>query len=155
MTRHRDLSDDAVLEDVLSAGIDDLDPVPAAAVAAAAAASDLLHPEGELATLVAESALGEVVLMRDDADHTLLTFAASELTVEIEIDQDHRAVGLITPPAATLIEVETSARTSTPAVQSVRSDDLGRFRMDLAGGLCRLRIGAGPRAVVVTSWFYC
>lgn len=154
MTRHRDLTDDAVLEDALSAAIDDLDPVPTEAVATAAAACDLLHPEGELAALVAESALGETVLMRDDAEHTMLTFAASELTVEIEIDREHRAVGVITPPAETLIEVETSARTPA-AVQSVRSDELGRFRMDLAGGLCRLRIGAGPQAVVVTSWFYC
>ena len=154
MTHHRDLSDDDVLAAALSAALDDLDPVHEAAVAAAATACDLPDAEGELAALVAESS-GMLALMRDETEHTMLTFAASQLTVEIDIDRDHHAVGVITPPACTTIEVETSARHASPGVRTVRSDDLGRFRLDLDGGLCRLRIGAGRDAVVVTSWFYC
>jgi hypothetical protein len=153
MTRQHDLSDDDVLAAALSAALDDLDPVPEAAVAVAATACDLPDAEVELAALVAESS-GALALMRDESDHTMLTFAASQLTVEIEIDREHHAVGVITPPASTTIEVETS-RHAPPGPRTVRSDDLGRFRLDLDGGLCRLRIGAGRDAVVVTSWFHC
>jgi hypothetical protein len=154
MTRHGDLSDDDVLAATLSAALDDLDPVPDAAMRAAAAACELPHADGELAALVAEAALGDLVLMRDETESTTLTFAASRVTVEIEIDRDHHAVGIITPPATTMIAVETSSRQATPAMRTARSDELGRFRVELGAGLCRLRIGSGADAIV-TSWFYC
>lgn len=153
MTNH-DLTDDHGLEAALSTSLDHLDPVPDAALRAAALACELPHADGELAILVAESAAGEMLVLRDETDSTTLTFAARHMTVEIEIDRLHRAVGAITPPSATLIEVERSAReASTPPTRS-QSDELGRFRVDLGAGLCRLRIGSGPGAVV-TSWFYC
>jgi hypothetical protein len=149
-----DLSDDDALEAILSSSIDHLDPVPEAAVRAAAVACEMPHADGELATLVAESSLGDVLLLRDEAENTTLTFAAPHMTVELEIDRDHHAVGAITPPLATEIEVERSARQPSTPPATARSDDLGRFRLELGAGLCRLRIGSGPDAVL-TSWFYC
>jgi hypothetical protein len=153
MTYPPDLSNDPELEANLSVSLDHLDPVPEAAVRAASMACEMPHADGELATLVAESAPGDVLVLRDEAESTTLTFATPRMTVEIEIDRDHHAVGAISPPVATVIEVERSARQpSAPA--TAHSDELGRFRVDLGAGLYRLRIGSGPEAVV-TSWFYC
>jgi hypothetical protein len=152
---HPDLSNDGVLLAALSASLDHLDPVPEAAVRAAAAACELRRADGELAALVAESLLDEpLALLRDEADNTALTFVASRLTVELEIDRDRHAVGLISPPVSTEIGVETSSRQPSPLAATARSDDLGRFRIDVGVGLCRLRIGSGTE-VVVTSWFHC
>jgi hypothetical protein len=149
-----DLSDDDVLLAALSVSLDQLDRVPEAAVRLAGAAWEICHADGELAALVAGPTAGEVVvLLREEAECRALTFVASHLTVEIEIDSDRHVVGVISPPAATLIEVEMSSSQASPAVRAVQSDDLGRFQVDVGIGLCRLRVGSGPEAVV-TSWFY-
>jgi hypothetical protein len=152
---HPDLSTDQDLLDLLSEVLDILDPVPAPAVEAAIAAADICQAGQELAALVDDSRDREaLVIVRDEADSMVLTFRAPRLTVEIEIDTEHRAVGLISPPESTIIEVETTSAQAFPVDGTARSDELGRFRIGVGVGLCRLRIGSGPDAVV-TSWFYC
>jgi hypothetical protein len=130
-----ELSHDDGLLAALSALRDHLDPVPERAVGAAGS-----------------SFADELVLLREEAEATTLTFVASRLTVEIEIDSARHVVGVISPPASTVIEVETSSAQRPPSPRSARSDDLGRFRIDVGIGLCRLRIGSGADAVF-TSWF--
>jgi hypothetical protein len=152
MTRP-DLSDDDVLLTAVSAVIDGMDPVPPGAVRAAVAASELPNADNELAALVADSTDAEPLLLRHETDSLVLTFRSSQVTVEIEIDRDGHAVGVISPAAATDVALETSSL-RTPPVTGTRSDDLGRFQLDVGPGLCRLRIGSGPEAVL-TSWFYC
>jgi hypothetical protein len=150
-----DLSDDDALLAALSVSIDHLDPVPAAAVGAASGSWELGHFEGEVAARAADAAWDDsLALRRDEADLKSLTFVASRLTLEIEIDDQRHAVGLITPAAATVIEVDAASPQAPHATRTVRTDELGRFQMDLGIGLCRLRVGSGPDAVV-TSWFYC
>jgi hypothetical protein len=148
-----ELSHDDGLLAALSALLDHLDPVPERAVGAALAAWEICQADGELAALVAGSSFAdELVLLREEAEATTLTFVASRLTVEIEIDSARHVVGVISPPASTVIEVETSSAQRPPSPRSARSDDLGRFRIDVGIGLCRLRIGSGADAVF-TSWF--
>jgi hypothetical protein len=152
---HPDLSSDEDLLNLLSEVLDTLDPVPAPALEVAIAAADICQAEHELAALVDDSTDREaLVIFRDEADSMVLTFRAARLTVEIEIDTERRAVGLISPPQSTIIEMETASAQAIPVDGTARSDELGRFRIGVGVGLCRLRIGPGPDAVV-TSWFYC
>ena len=82
-----------------------------------------------------------------------LTFRCSQITVEIEIDDEGHVVGVLSPPAVTTVAVEIASKPGLPAEVSCRSDELGRFQVVLGHGLCRLRIGSGADAVA-TSWFY-
>ncbi len=148
-----DISKDEELLRALSAALEDLDPVPDVALRAADSAWDIYHVDGELAALVGPAPDG-LVLLRDEADLRSMTFVASKLSVEIEIDNDRHAVGVLSPPGVRVIEVEPVSSMGPPFARTVHSDDLGRFRLDLDVGLCRLRIGTGPEAVF-TSWFYC
>jgi hypothetical protein len=149
-----DLSKDDVLLHALSAALDDLDPVPEEALQAANSAWDICHIDGELAALVDPGPDRPVALLGDEADLTSMTFVASNLSVEIEIDNDLHAIGVLSPPGARVIAVEPVSSKGPPFARKAYSDDLGRFRVDLEVGLCRLRIGSGPEAVF-TSWFYC
>jgi len=150
-----DFSDDDVLLAALSEALDHLDPVPTGALRAASTSWEIFHVDAELAGLVTDtSSDGPIVLLREEADLRTLTFVSSRLTVEIEVDGDRRAVGVLSPPAAMAIEVEAASSQGQPLTKTALSDDLGRFWLDLGIGLCRLRIGSGPDAVV-TSWFYC
>jgi hypothetical protein len=151
------LSEDEVLLAAVSDAIDHLDPVSPRALEAAVAACDIGYADAELASLVADSLASEGVLLRDELDSTMLTFRSSRLTVELEIDHDLHAVGLISPAASTGVVVETAATPGAPVPSrtwNARSDDLGRFRIDVGAGLCRLRIGTGSETTV-TSWFHC
>lgn len=147
-----DLTDDAVLLFFLSTMLDAVDPVPAAALRAAAAACELQHVDGELAMLAAEAG-GPKELFRDDRDNTVLTFRCDQLTIEIEVDGDAYAVGVLSPPTVTTIAVEVASRARFPAEARCQSDDLGRFQVEVGHGLCRLLVGSGVD-VVATSWFY-
>ena len=149
-----DLRDDDVLLAVLSGVLHGSDPVPADAKRAAAAACELRHVDSELASLVADSSIDEGLLFRDEVGTLVMTFRCDQLSVEIEIDRDGQAVGVISPPVATELRVETPSTRGTPRGMSTRSDELGRFQIGVGMGLCRLRIGSGPEAVV-TAWFYC
>ena len=148
-----DLRDDDVLLAALSSVLHDADPVPAGAKRAAAAACELRHVDRELASLVADSSIDERLLLRDDVETLVLSFRCDQLSVEIEIDRDGQAVGVISPPVATEVRVETPSTRGTPRGTSTRSDELGRFQIGVGRGLCRLRIGSGLKAIV-TAWFY-
>jgi len=151
-----DFSDDDVLLAALSEALDHLDPVPTGALRAASTSWEIFHVDGELAGLVTDTSPDSplVLLREEEADLRTLTFVSSRLTVEIEVDRDRHAVGVLSPPAATAIEVEAASNQGQPLTKTAFSDELGRFWLDLGIGLCRLRIGSGPDAVV-TSWFYC
>lgn len=149
-----DIFNDDVLLRALSAALDDLDPVPDEALRSADSAWDICHIDGELAALVGSAPDRPLAPLRDDADLRSMTFVASKLAIEMEIDSDRHAVGVLSPPSATVIEVEPVSSKGPPFASRAQSDDLGRFRLDLEVGLCRLRIGTGPEAVF-TSWFYC
>ena len=152
---HPDFSSDDVLLAALSASLDNPDPVPAAAVQATASAWEICHADVELAALVADSSSGTaLVLLREDADLRALTFVSSRLMIEIEIDSDRHGIGVISPSGTNVVEVETASDQGPAIPKTAPIDDLGRFRVDVGVGLCRLRIGSEPNAVV-SSWFYC
>jgi hypothetical protein len=91
--------------------------------------------------------------LSSNSEITTVTFVAARLSVELEVHPDHHGAGTISPPLATAVELE-RAIPLLDGVVTVHSDDDGRFDLQLGDGLCRLRIGSGPEAVV-TSWFHC
>lgn len=160
MTRP-DLSDDDVLFSLLSDSIAEADPVPDEAVHAALALSRLSDADAELATLVADSLVDDVVLFRHDltidplgtdgawqaSSDRLLTFSTPQLSVDVDLQAGRATVvGSIMPPISVDVDLETAQATS-----STRSDELGRFQLEAGGALCRLRIHAHD-GVVVTPW---
>lgn len=149
------LFDDDVLLSLLSDSLAEADPVPDEAVRAALALSRLSDADAELATLVADSLVDDVVLFRHDLSaeplgesaSRMVTFATPELSVDIDLQADRATVvGAITPPLSVDVDLETAKATLT-----TRSDELGRFQLEAGGSLCRLRIHAHDGAVV-TPW---
>jgi hypothetical protein len=151
-----DLANDEVLLDLLTQVLDEADPVPVEAIAAAKVIAGLQGLEAELAALVADSVLDEeVVLFRHDVTMSrqgersdrMASFATPQLEVDIELHGDGRSViGALHPPVEVVVDLETADGTVTTT-----SDELGRFVLESGPGPCRLRIHAHGGAVV-TPW---
>jgi hypothetical protein len=150
-----DLSDDDVLIALLRDSLDEVDPVPEGAIGFAKAVARMSGVDAELATLVADSLVDDVVLFRHDiaaeapgdpADR-LVTFATPQFSVDMDLQADGATViGAITPAISVEVDLETTQETLT-----TRSDELGRFQLVAAGRLCRLRIHTADGSVV-TPW---
>jgi len=135
-----------------------VDPVPPLVTEAAKAALDWRRLDGELAELLADSALeAESLALTRGARATLrsMTFSAGRLTIDVEIHgegADRIALGQLSPPGRATIELQ-SADQAEPT--TVESDNLGRFRIKLpATGSIRLRVASDPDEAswVETSW---
>lgn len=155
MTRY-DLGDDDVLLDLLGDALSEADPVPLEAINTALALASLSNADAELATLVADTLVdSDGVLFRHDltmeslsgGSDRLVSFTTPQLSLDVDLPAHSTTlVGVITPPCAVDVEIETQA-----ATVRVRTDDLGRFTVDLSPGPCRLRLHA-PAGTVVTPW---
>ena len=140
--------DDDSLLAVLARVIDEADPVPDDARAAAVAA-DMSGLDAELAELVFDSLLDERgTTLRDDAgDVRSLTFTTGDRTIEVDL-ADGGLVGRLSPAEDAPVELEQGTTRVPLAV-----DDLGRFRAVVQPGPLRLRVGgAGPGGAVATPW---
>ena len=145
MTERPDLSDDDVLQAVLARSLRTTDPTPVDAIAVAKAASGLGRADDELAVLVSDSLQGDGVLVRRDvAESRLLSFATSHLTVDLEIGADGRTLmGQVMPTGRYALEVEMA-----DSVLQSSTDELGRFRIDLGPGWCRVRVRGSEGSMV-------
>jgi hypothetical protein len=144
------LTDDEILLSLLGSVIDEADPVPDAAVLMAKAAARIDSLDAELAALVADSLLDEEALLvrRDLSEERLVTFASSRFSLDIELPAEGGTLfGVVSPSEAIEVEIETTG--GDP--QTVRSDPLGRFHVEVGRGPCRLRVGSGDEAFV-TPW---
>lgn len=151
-----DLRDDDVLLALLSESLNEVDPVPDTAVAAAMALAQLGDADAELATLVADSLMDDdVVLFRHDValaplGETIdraLSFATPTFSADIELQADGSTlVGSLAPPLSMAVDVETTRTKVT-----TYSDELGRFHAEIGAGRCRLRFHTAD-GVVVTPW---
>jgi hypothetical protein len=151
-----DLANDDVLLAILAESLDEADPVPTGALAAAKAMAQLADADVELAMLVADSLLDdEVLLFRHDVtmepegepSDRLISFATPALHVDVDLQANGGSmVGAISPAMSVAVELETK-----DATISTTSDDLGRFHLEAPRGRCRLRIHAHGGAVV-TPW---
>jgi hypothetical protein len=129
-----------------------IDPVPHEAIAAARSAFAWRNLDAELAELTADTSVdAELAGVRGSGTPTLLTFEASDLTVEVEILDSaigRRLFGQLIPPAPGEVEVRWSAGRTT-----VSADEVGRFSAEGIGqGPVSLRCTVGSD-VVETDWF--
>ena len=148
-----DDADTALLRE-LRALAAEADPMPPDVMAAARSAIAWRTMDAELAELTADSSVEsrELAGVRGVATPTMLTFEASGLTVEIELneqaDRRWRVLGQLVPPSPGTVEVRHPGGT-----QSVTADEVGRFAAgDLPAGPLSLRCVAGAH-VVETDWF--
>jgi hypothetical protein len=139
---HPRLGDDALL-DLLGQALDASEPVPDGARQGALDAFAFRDLDASLAELVEDESLASV---RGDDDGPLVFSTAD---VEIVVDRSgHDAVGQLSPPGPW------EGRVESPWHEQVgfRADDLGRFRVELAGGPVRLVVDM-PDGAVRTDWF--
>ena len=150
-----DFEDDSRLLARLAEVAGRIDPVPAGVVAAASGSFTWRTVDFELAELVydsvGEDSVGEreLVGVRSESDGRQLSFAAREITVEMEISSGGGMVGQIVPPQPAAIQIRHRSSTTTLA-----ADHLGRFQ---AAGLpsgpmsmrCRPESGAPS---IATDW---
>ncbi|HZN74239.1 MAG TPA: hypothetical protein VFC00_21430 [Micromonosporaceae bacterium] len=102
------------------------DPVPAAVLEAALEALRWRDPDAALAQLIADSATaGMPVGIRSGGQPRLLTFAAGDLTIEVEVSPDGptiRLVGQLVPPGPARVRVD-----HRDGTVEVDADQIGRF----------------------------
>lgn len=150
-----DLHGDDGLEAALRRAMRGHDEAPPEAVAAAVAAFDLGHLEGELAELISDSAVdGTLVGVRDDgpSEDRVLTFGAGSSTIDLDLPGDEEVLlGHLDPPGPTEVVVEVADPAGGSSEQVVPVDDLGRFRWPLEPGSFRVRVRSadGP---ILTPW---
>jgi hypothetical protein len=152
--RSAELDDDLLLERFRVIALEH-DPVPAAVRRAAVGSLAWRTVDEELALLVADtadSAAGHA-LVRDAAEETrLLTFEATDLTVEVEVVDGpggaRRLIGQLVPPGPGQVQVQ-----SPDGETAAEADEIGRFLADgVPAGQIRLRVTRAGEPPVTTSW---
>jgi hypothetical protein len=150
----------AELMNELRSILERVDPPPGEISEFARAALGWRRLDGELAELLADSALetGATALARSgSAGGRWLTFKADGLAIDLQIEADGGVLTLLgqlaPPPAAAAIEVQTG---DGAVAATADADSLGRFRVKVeARGRIRLRVlrPDPPGAPIETSWF--
>ncbi len=136
--------------DLLRATASQVDPVPDTLVAMAKESFTWRTIDAELAELVFDSLVDEVVGVRGvggAGQARAMSFETAGGAIEIEVDQGH-LVGQVAPAAAVLVELRHPGGTIVD-----HSDVVGRFRFDgVPRGPVRITVsGAGP--TISTDWF--
>jgi hypothetical protein len=144
-----DIGDDDELLAVLRRGLDDADPVPADALAAAAAAFDVGRADALLADLLFDSLLDEplVTTRSGEATDRAVTYALGDRRLHVEVSRAERAVlGRLDPPAPAEVSLDVAGGT-----ERTRTDERGRFHLPLPAGSLRLSVGVDDGRWV-TPW---
>lgn len=135
--------DDDALLDLLRSALEASEPIPAGARDAAVDAFEFRDLDAALAELVE----GSVSATRGGDGP--LVFAAAEADAEITVDRSGTdAVGQLSPPGPWEGRVESLRH----GRRTFRADELGRFRVPLAGGPVRIVVDL-PGGAVRTDWF--
>jgi hypothetical protein len=144
------VDDDQLLLAALGDAVRERDAVPDSFVAAGKACFAWHGIDAELAQLSADSALHPLATATrtEQAEVRALTFAARELTIELEITRD-TLHGQLVPPQPGELELELRAGETGRA----RADELGYFAFDRAPvASFRLRCRTANGVVVTTGW---
>ena len=131
-----------------------VDPVPDEVTAYAKAALGWRRIDAELAELLVDSRLEALATRSVSESARSLTFRASDLDVDLELQPEEDGVSLLgqlAPAGSAKIEAQ---RDDGSTVATVDADELGRFRLMLEPG-ARVRLivrREPPAAPVETSW---
>ncbi|WP_448317126.1 hypothetical protein [Streptomyces sp. CO7] len=137
------------VEGLLREAAEVCDPVPTALREAALAAFALHDLDARLAELTFDSLLDAAPVRGTEDGPRMLTFAAGDLTVDVEVGEDG-LLGQLLPPQAAGVEVLT--RPAPEAAARCAADETGGFSCAVeVTGPFALRVRAGDE-VVVTEW---
>jgi hypothetical protein len=129
-----------------------LDPVPAAATAAASAAFEWRDLDAALAALTSDSQHDEPAVTVRGRPPRLLSFTTGAITIDIEVTAEDRAVrilGQLAPAQPAQIVVEYRG-----GVSRADADQRGRFAVAaLPVGWLRVGVTAGAGDKSFTEWF--
>jgi hypothetical protein len=148
-----DKADHIEVEERLRMIIELLDPVPERLLAAALDSYTWRTVDSELAELVLDSvAEDQGALVRGREDVRLLSFAASGLTIDVQVSsggQGRRIVGQLAPPGPATVQIRQGS-----AVTDLDADELGRFRGPLREGPFSMMCSTGAEGArqIVTDW---
>ncbi len=134
----------------LAAALPQADPVPAAVTEFAQAAFGWRTIDAELAELVFDSAVDELVGVRSEDDTRQVTFRAPGVEIEVVVLAGgvRRIVGQLVPPQEAEIELRHDGES-----RATRSDSLGRFAFqDVPTGPVSLRCKLADDHTVQTDW---
>jgi hypothetical protein len=151
MTRDRQSTepDNDALQELLSIGLQDADPVPEHVLAAARGAWTWRTIDQELAALVFDSAT-ELSGARDRGEARQLTFQAPGLEIEVMVADPatRRLVGQLVPARPATVELE-----STDGKLGQEVDRFGRFTFDaVPAGPVRISVTAPDGSTIATDW---
>ena len=133
---------DDELADLLRLALEHADPVPRATHDAALAAFAFHDLDGALAELVSDSLTG----VRDGLGGPLV-FAMDHAEIAVTVEEG-RLLGQVAPPVACAGTLEQANGASV----TFRTDDLGRFVVDVAQGPVRIVLDH-PDGRIRTDWF--
>lgn len=151
-----DEPDDTQLEEELRRVVAQVDSVPPVLVEAAVGAFAWRTIDADLAELTFDSQVDhdEAALVRGTQQGRMLSFRASNLTIEVEVTgtgASRRLVGQLAPPQRASVDIRHG-----DGVVTVEADELGRFSADsLQAGPISLRCSpdsATGQPPVVTDW---
>ena len=116
------------LEEQLARVLAQVDPMPGGVAEAAHAAYLVRNLDQELAELIFDSMTEpEPVLVRGESAERHVSFATSNLTIEITVSgEPRRIVGQLVPPQAAELDLTKDA----VVIDTATADDLGRFQFD-------------------------
>ena len=143
------LPEDALMTDV-AAVFAAADVPPAAALDAAKAVFTWRTIDEELAQLVFDSAVDELVGVRSSDTARQMTFTSPTINIEITVmnEGSRRLVGQVDPPTVGTVELRHG-----DTVWSVATDDLGRFLFDgIPAGPLSLRCSMPDGTAITTEW---
>lgn len=126
------------------------DPVPPLLTELVKTGHGLRTIDAELAELVFDSAVDELVGVRSETETREVTFRAPGLEIEVAVvsEDRRRIVGQLVPPQQAVIVLQHGDGST-----QVESDTLGRFTIeDLPTGPVSLRCEYGENQAVQTDW---
>ena len=144
---------DATLEELRRIAMT-ADPVPSLVLQSAQAAFSLRTLDTEIAELLHDSAVDrDPVLVRGPSDARMLSFAAGEVSVEMQLTETGPGVYSLLAfvsgaPAGSEVKLEHSA-----GIVAAELDDAGRLLLDdVPAGRLRLHLTAEDGTAIITSW---
>ncbi len=148
-TDYSQMDDEALLE-LLGRALEAADPVPPHVTEYAKAGFGWRTIDAELAELVYDSAVDELVGVRSEGETRQVTFRAPGVEIEVAVvaEGTRRIVGQLVPPQTATIELRYGNDRHV-----TESDSLGRFTFhDVPAGPISLRCDLGGDQSVQTDW---
>ena len=141
---------DDELMNILSAAAQRVDPVPEDVTLRARSAIAYRRIDAELARLTADSLAGAGAMRSEAATERLLTFAADDLEVEVEVTPEgdrRRLIGQLVPTATARVSIR-----HADVTDDITTDELGRFRGVVGAGPISLRATWPDGRAIETQW---